>query len=103
MIDWYNLASNILWIFGSALALAVLSYASWNASVTGEKLRNTLGKSSYQAALHAAGLLFCLGLAATTGRGWEMWLWLALAIGFSVQLIWLWIDGKKRNTAGNRA
>jgi hypothetical protein len=103
MIDWYNLASNILWIFGSALALAVLSYASWNASVTGQKLRTILGKSSYQVALHAAGLLFSLGLAATTGRGWEMWLWLALALGFIVQLIWLWIDGKKKQLTGNKA
>ena len=38
MIDWFNLAANSLWILGCAIALAVLSYASWQASLRREKI-----------------------------------------------------------------
>lgn len=79
MIDWLNLAANSLWIVGLALALAVVSYASWEAAQSAEKLRARLAHPARQAALDFAGALFCLGLAATSASWWEKLLWGALA------------------------
>ncbi len=87
MIDWFNVAANSLWILGCAVALATLSYASWYASVYHEKLRQTLGGRNFQVSLNAAGVLFCLGLAATSGKVWEIILWAVLAVVFIVQIV----------------
>lgn len=89
MIDWLNLAGNALWILGSALALATLSYASWEASQRGERLRARLGMPGPQMALDAAGVLFCAGLAVTASAQWETWLWAALGALFLVQMLLL--------------
>jgi hypothetical protein len=86
MIDWYNLLMNALWILACALALAAVSYASWQASVLGEKFRVVLGKSGIQQALNAAGLLFCAGLAGTSDVLWQRLLWILLALGFALQI-----------------
>lgn len=85
MINWFNLLANSLWIFGLALALAALSDASWQASLSGEKLRVRLGRSEMQIVLNLAGIFFCAGLAATSQRGWEIGLWVLLAGAFLVQ------------------
>ena len=53
MIDWPRVLSSAVWIGGAALALATLSYASWLASLRGERLRAVLQRSAYQRA--AAG------------------------------------------------
>jgi hypothetical protein len=87
MIDWFNVAGNALWILGCAIALAALSYASWEASLSGEKFLTRLRRPAVLASLYLAGLLFSLGLAATSGRSLETVLWLALAGGFGGQLI----------------
>jgi hypothetical protein len=79
VIDWYNLAANALWIIALALALAVLSFASWEAKVSGERLRVALSRPRWEFTLNLAGALFCLGLAATSNRIWERALWLVLA------------------------
>ncbi len=86
MIDWLNLAANSLWIFGCAIGLAAISYASWEASLKQVKMRQQLQGAGYQAAFNAAGLLFCLGLAGLSSRWWEAVLWSALAIWFTLQL-----------------
>ncbi len=78
MIDWGNLASNALWLFALALALAVLSFAYWERSVTGERMGVILAKPRWEFSLNLAGALFCLGLAATSDRLWEWVLWLIL-------------------------
>lgn len=62
MIDWLNLAANALWILGCAIALAVLSYTSWEASHYHEKMAARLRRPAAQAVLNLAGLLFFLGL-----------------------------------------
>ena len=86
MIDWYNLLMNALWIFACALALATISYASWQASMLGEKFRSVLGKAGIQVALNVAGLLFCAGLAGTSDVLWQRILWILLAAGFALQI-----------------
>jgi hypothetical protein len=93
VIDWFNLAANSLWILGCAVGLAAVSFASWEASLKEVKFRQQLNQPGYQAALNMAGLLFCLGLAGTSGRWWEIFLWLALSAWFVFQLVFpLWIS-----------
>ncbi len=87
MIDWWGVFSNTIWIGGAALALATMSYASWQASVQHQRLRQALGHSSIQAALNAAGALFSLGMAATGRSPLEVIIWLVLAGLFIYQ--WL--------------
>ena len=85
MINWLNLLANSFWILGCALALATLSYASWQASVINEKMRMVLSSPGYKISLYAAGALFSIGLAATSDRIWEIILWTILAIIFIIQ------------------
>jgi phosphoglycerol transferase MdoB-like AlkP superfamily enzyme len=87
MIDWFNLAANSLWIVGLAIALAVVSYASWQASLLHEKLRHHLGQPVYQIYFDLAAILFCLGMAATSRRVWEIILWCVLAVLFIAQIV----------------
>jgi hypothetical protein len=87
MIDWGNLAANALWIIGCALALGTVSYASFLASLSGEKLRTRLGNPGMQAAIDLAGVLFCAGLAATSRPIWQMILWAVLGVLFLIQMI----------------
>jgi hypothetical protein len=87
MIDWFNLAANSLWILGCALALAALSYASWQGSLTRQKVGKLLQQPGYQVVLNFSGSLFCLGLAGTSGRWWVSALWLILAAYFLFQLM----------------
>ena len=88
MIDWYNLAANSLWILALALALAAISFARWEAVQRREKLGQILNQRGWQVALHLAGVLFSLGLAATSDVGWERIVWLAMTIVFGVQMVW---------------
>ena len=87
MIDWWDVFSNTIWISGGALALAVFSYARWQASIDHQRLRQALGQSAVQAALNVAGALFSLGLAATAHSPLEVIVWLILAGLFIFQ--WL--------------
>ncbi|HBY08922.1 MAG TPA: hypothetical protein DEH22_14515 [Chloroflexi bacterium] len=86
MIDWYNLFMNALWILACALALATLSYASWQASALGGKFREYLGQPWIQISLNVAGVLFCAGLAGTSDVLWQRVLWILLGVGFAVQM-----------------
>jgi hypothetical protein len=98
MIDWYNLFMNSLWILACALALATISYASWQASVAGEKFRVCLRRSGIQISLNVAGLLFCAGLVGTSEILWQRILWILLAIGFAVQI---GVEVFKKNSKSN--
>ena len=86
MINWVNLIANSFWILGCALALATLSYASWQASVENEKMRMVLSSPAYKISLYAAGALFSIGLVTTSERMWEILLWTFIAILFAVQI-----------------
>jgi len=97
VIDWVSVGSNALWILGCAIALATLSYASWEASLYREKFGMRLQRPSFQASLNLAGLLFSLGLAATSDALWEKALWLLLAVGFLYQLASLWLHHRRES------
>jgi hypothetical protein len=98
MIDWANLAANALWILGCALALGTLSFASWEASLYKEKITARLRRPALQFALNLAGLLFCLGLAATETRIFVAILWLVLGFLFLAQLVANLIQRKNKPT-----
>ena len=89
MIDWVSVGSNALWILGCAIGLATLSYASWEASVYDEKFTARLRSTPILVSLNLAGLLFSLGLAATSDSTIEIILWLLLTIAFGGLLIHL--------------
>ena len=98
MINWMNLAANSLWIMGWAAALATLSYASWKASLKGIKMRIILKDHQYQIVLNLSGILFCLGLAATSDALWEILIWLLLAVLFAAQLVITILKNRKKDT-----
>ena len=85
MIGWGSLIANSAWILGCALALAVLSYASWQASIQHQKLRMTLNQPAFLRWVFLAGILFCAGLAGVSDVWWEIALWVGLAVLFLVQ------------------
>jgi len=80
MIDWAMVAANAVWIVGVSMALATLSYASWEAWAVHETFWHRVRIPAYQVALLLAGALFCVGLAAVTQVIWQTVLWLALAV-----------------------
>jgi len=86
MIDWYNLIMNACWIFGCSVALAAVSYASWEASAQGEKIRTCISQSHIQITLNLGGFLFCVGLAGTSDVVWHRILWTILGLGFLAQV-----------------
>jgi hypothetical protein len=86
-MDWHSLLGDILWISGLALALGGFSYFSWQASTSGEKLRTRLAKPGAQFVFSLAGLLVCVGLAATSGSILTAGLWLALAVLFLALMV----------------
>jgi hypothetical protein len=90
MVDWINLGTNALWIMGSALALASLSYTSWEAALTGTPLRDQLSQDASQLRLALAGALVSLGLAGTSNTGLEIALWSLLALACTVQMGLTW-------------
>ena len=87
MIDWYNLVMNSFWILACAIALAMLSYASWEASALKVKFLARLKQPQYQIILNIAGLLFCIGLAGTSDVVWQQILWGLLGLGFVLQIV----------------
>lgn len=101
MIDWANLAANSLWILGCTLALATLSYASWEASVYKDKFTARLKKPAIQISLNLAGILFCAGLAATSSKTYEIILWSVLALLFLLQVAAGFAQSRKDGKTGS--
>jgi hypothetical protein len=96
MIDWWLVFSNALWLVGGALVLAAVSYASWRASASGERLRAVFGRPKIRMTLGLAGTLACLGLAATSRALIEVILWLILALVLAAQVGRDWRALKRR-------
>jgi hypothetical protein len=95
MIDWPLVLFSAVWIGGAALALATLSYASWSASLRGERLRVVLQQVVYQRLLLAAACLICTGLGLTAASWLETLLWLILAVISAAALISLWRKARR--------
>ena len=79
-MDWLNLAFNALWVLGCALALAAVSYASWQSSLSGQRLVVHLGRRGVRMTLALAVALVCLGLAGTARSSLETIFWSVLSI-----------------------
>ena len=90
MIDWPLILTSAVWVGGAALAVATFSYASWFASLRGQRLRPVLQRPAYSLLLLAAALLVCAGLGLTAFTGWEAGLWWILAVMSLVAFISLW-------------
>ncbi len=86
MINWWGLASNSIWILAIAMALAVFSIAYYESRQKGEKLRQVFNSPTYTLPLNLAGAIFCLGMAVTSGRWWEVLLWIVLMGLFGYQI-----------------
>lgn len=87
MIDWVNVAFNALWILGCAVALAAVSYASWEATLLGASLRSRLQQNSYTKALNIGGFLVGLGAGGAVQSWWLKALWFVLASLFLLQTV----------------
>jgi CubicO group peptidase (beta-lactamase class C family) len=87
MIDWWSVFANSLWIGGVAAALAVLSYADWSAHNEGRDFHSTMRRLVSSSAFALSLALACAGGALSVSAGWQRWLWLLLAAGFSAQAV----------------
>ncbi len=90
MIDWPQVVANVVWILGAALALAVLSYASWQSNMQAKRLRDVWRQPVYQVLLRTAAALFCAGMGLTASGLLEAALWLILAGLSLASLITFW-------------
>ncbi len=81
MIDWVNLGANALWILGCSVCLASISFASWIASEKKQKISLALRSKGVWMGLHAGGILFCAGLAATSDSILLAVLWVIVGVG----------------------
>ena len=95
MIDWRLVLFSAVWIGGAALALATLSYASWSASMRGERLRVVLQRSDYLRVLLVAACLICVGLGLTAASWLETVLWIVLAVMSATTFISLWRKARR--------
>jgi len=95
MIDWPLVLYSAVWLSGAALALAMLSYASWSASLRGERLRAVLRRSDYQRVLLVAACLICVGLGLTAASSLETILWIVLAVISAATFISLWRKARR--------
>ena len=85
MINWFALLMNSIWILAIALALAVVSIAYYQSSQAGKKIGRLLITPKFTLPLNIAGGVFCLGMALTANRWWEIILWglLVALFGFN--------------------
>ena len=87
MIDWYNLITNAVWMFGCSVVLATLSYASWEASTQTSSFKELIRQHKIQISLNIGGFLFAIGLAGTTQIMWQKIIWMILSLGFLIQIM----------------
>lgn len=88
MIDWLNVIYHLLWVFGAAIILSVFSYADWQATQQGLKLRNLLQAVPYQRLILLGCILISLSLFMLAERWWQQILWGVFFGLFGLQ-IWL--------------
>lgn len=86
MINWWDLLTNAIWIFGAALALAAVSLGYYQSQIENSKLKIVLGKPKYSFVLNLSGAVFALGMALTVDRWWEVGLWMLLVGAFGWEI-----------------
>jgi hypothetical protein len=90
MIDWRGLFVHALWLTGLAVVLATASFASYQASATGRRLRQTIVQPGLQRTLLLGMGLACLGWLLGEGPWWARLAWGLLAAFFVARAAWLW-------------
>jgi len=65
MLNWLEIVANATWIFALALGLAVLGFAYWQKTLTGQTYLQVLSRHLLVIFLALAGGLLFLGLAAS--------------------------------------
>jgi hypothetical protein len=85
MIDWPGLFTNTIWILALSVALAIVSTASWRASVEKTRLRDVLGRRNFYLPLLGLLVIFSLGLALSVPSVLEKLAWGALTVLSIVQ------------------
>ncbi|MGQ9489821.1 MAG: hypothetical protein ACUVS6_03715 [Anaerolineae bacterium] len=86
LIDWMGVARNALWILGLSIALASVSYASWQAHVLRCGLRRAFERAAFQVPFNMGLLLFSASLAWGAAPLWERLAWIGLALAFAWQV-----------------
>ena len=82
LIDWPLVARSALWILGLSVIVAAWSYASYWATVHGERHRVAFGRPGFLLPFAGGMALFCAGLAWGAASLVERILWIALLLGF---------------------
>jgi hypothetical protein len=86
MIDWLGVVTNGLWVLGLAGMLAALSYFDYYARIRGQPVRRVLNTPLFVRPFSWAGLIFCVGIAASGGSWWQRVAWIVLAALFVASL-----------------
>jgi len=97
MIDWLSVLFNIIWILGAALATAVFGITYYQVRSGRERVTQILKAPGFAYVLNMAGILFCLGMALTSDRWWEISLWVLLVFGFGYESYSTYISKNERN------
>ncbi len=92
MIDWTGVIFNGLWVLGTAVILAVLSLAHYDARRRDERLSARLAMPGFQMGCFAGLGLISLGLALIGPRWWERVLWGLLCATSAWQLWIAWCN-----------
>ncbi len=80
MIDWPGLFTNTIWILALSAVLAIVSTASWRASLEKTRLRDVLGRRNFYLPLLGLLVVFSLGLALSVPSVVEKLAWGALTV-----------------------
>ena len=90
LIDWRMVAFASLWIVGLAILLTAISFAYYYAQIRGERLREELRRSGYQAAINGGLALFSTGMLGSANTWWERIVWGLLVIAFLYYALTSW-------------
>jgi hypothetical protein len=87
MMEWLGVVTNGLWVLGLAGMLAALSYFDYYAKIRGQPVRRVLNAPMFVRPFSWAGLIFCVGVAASGGSWYQRVAWVVLAV-LSAMQIW---------------
>ena len=80
VINWFSVGINSLWLAGSALILAALSYYQWEAAHQKRPFRQHLTQSRFPFFLWLGLLAISISLTFTSQRTWEMVVWIIFSL-----------------------
>ena len=95
MIDWWSVLTNLLWILGCAMALAVFSHTDWRVSARGEGERKAVKRTVQDPGLSIGMLLVCLGAGLGAPRWPERVVWFVLAAGWMLWTAWACLNRRR--------